>query len=172
MRKLSFVILALCAAGVLGVAGAPAAEIKIGAVDFQRIVKNSTVGNQLEAELTAESERIRGELEKEKKELEDLKAKLEREAVVMSREVKEEKEIEFRVKLRNLQENDRQHRADFNKLRNEKLQGLQNEVLEIVTDLGKKGNYDVILSEISVLYASSSVDLTDAVIKTLNARHK
>jgi outer membrane protein len=172
MRKISGMILALCAAVCLGVTGAQAAELKIGAVDFQRIIKNSTEGNRIESELKAEGERIRAELEKEKKELEELQAKLEREAVVMSREVKEEKEIEFRVKLRSLQENDRQHRAEFTKLRNEKLQGLQNEVLEIVTDLGKKGNYDVILSEISVLYASSAVDLTDAVIKTLNARHK
>lgn len=172
MQKISLGILVLCVAAVLGVAGVQAAETKIGAVDFQRIVKNSNQGNKIEAELKAESERIRAELEAQKKELEDLKGKLEREAVVMSREVKEEKEIEFRVKVRNLQEADRQHRQDFNKLRAEKLQALQNEVLEIVTDLGKKGNYDLILSEISVLYASSAVDLTDAVIKTLNARQK
>jgi outer membrane protein len=172
MQKFSLGILVLCVAAVLGVAGVQAAETKIGAVDFQRIVKNSNQGNKIEAELKAESDRIRAELEAQKKELEDLKGKLEREAVVMSREVKEEKEIEFRVKVRNLQEADRQHRQDFNKLRAEKLQALQNEVLEIVTDLGKKGNYDLILSEISVLYASSAVDLTDAVIKTLNSRQK
>jgi outer membrane protein len=172
MQKISLVILALCVAAVVGVAGAQAAETKIGAVDFQRIVKNSNQGNKIEAELKAESERIRAQLEAQKKELDELKAKLEREEVVMSREVKEEKEIEYRVKVRNLQEADRQHRQEFNKLRAEKLQALQNEVLEIVTDLGKKGNYDLIMSEISVLYASSAVDLTDAVIKTLNSRQK
>jgi len=147
-----------------------AAEMKIGLIDFQEVVGKSQPGQKIEAELKKEGERMEGELTKDKEELTALKEKLEREAMVMSREAREEKEIEFRVKARNLQEKEKRYRTEFLGKQRQEVDKLRGVVLEIAQDLGKKEGYTLVLSKVGVLYHDASVDLTDKVVQLLNQR--
>ncbi len=147
-----------------------ATEIKIGMVDFQQVVEKSEPGQKIEASLKKEGERMEAELNKDKDELKSLKEKLEREAMVMSREAREEKEIEFRVKARNLQEKEKRYRAEFVGKQRQEVDKIRKVVLEIAQDVGKKEGFTIIVSKVGVLYHDSSVDLTDKVVKALNQR--
>jgi len=147
-----------------------AAEIKIGMIDFQMAVEKSQPGQKMEADLKKEGERMEAELTKDKEELTALKEKLEREAMVMSREAREEKEIEFRVKARNLQEKEKRYRDEFIGKQRQEVSKLQKVVLEIAQELGKKEGFTIVLSKAGVLYYDSSVDLTDKVVQLLNQR--
>jgi outer membrane protein len=147
-----------------------AAEIKVGIIDFQQVVEQSEPGQKIEASLKTEGERMEAELNKDKDELKSLKEKLEREAMVMSREAREEKEIEFRVKARNLQEKEKRYRAEFVGKQRQEVDKLRKVVLEIAQDVGKKEGFTLIVSKVGVLYHDSSVDLTDKVVKELNQR--
>jgi len=150
--------------------GLQAAEMKIGMIDFQAVVGKSQPGQQIEADLKKDGERMEAELTKDKEELTALKEKLEREAMVMSREAREEKEIEFRVKARNLQEKEKRYRAEFMGRQRQEVDKLRKVVLEIAQDLGKKEGYTLVLSKVGVLYYDASVDLTDKVVQLLNKR--
>jgi outer membrane protein len=147
-----------------------AAEMKIGMIDFQAAVEKSQPGQKIEAELKKEGERMEAELTKDKDELTALKEKLEREAMVMSREAREEKEIEFRVKARNLQEKEKRYRSDFMGKQRQEVDKLRTVVLEIAQELGKKEGFTLVLSKVGVLYYDASVDLTDKVVQLLNKR--
>ena len=147
-----------------------AAEMKIGMIDFQAAVEKSQPGQKIEAELKKEGERMEAELTKDKDELTALKEKLEREAMVMSREAREEKEIEFRVKARNLQEKEKRYRAEFMGKQRQEIDKLRTVVLEIAQELGKKEGFTLVLSKVGVLYHDASVDLTDKVVQLLNQR--
>ena len=147
-----------------------AAEMKIGMIDFQAAVEKSQPGQKIEAELKKEGERMEAELTKDKDELTALKEKLEREAMVMSREAREEKEIEFRVKARNLQEKEKRYRAEFVGKQRQEIDKLRTVVLEIAQELGKKEGFTLVLSKVGVLYHDASVDLTDNVVQLLNQR--
>jgi outer membrane protein len=147
-----------------------AAEIKIGLIDFQAVVEKSQPGQKVEADLKKEGERMEAELTKDKEDLTALKEKLEREAMVMSREAREEKEIEFRVKARNLQEKEKRYRTEFMGKQRQEVDKLRKVVLEIAQELGKKEGYTLVLSKVGVLYYDSSVDLTDKVAQLLNQR--
>jgi len=149
---------------------AQATEMKLAVVDFQQVVEKSEPGQKIEASLKAEGERMEAELNKDKDELKSLKEKLEREAMVMSREAREEKEIEFRVKARNLQEKEKRYRAEFVGKQRQEVDKLRKVVLEIAQDVGKKEGFTLIVSKVGVLYHDSSVDLTDTVVKELNQR--
>jgi outer membrane protein len=149
---------------------AQAAEMKIGMIDFQVAVEKSQPGQKIEAELKKEGERMEAELTKDKDELTALKEKLEREAMVMSREAREEKEIEFRVKARNLQEKEKRYRSEFMGKQRQEVDKLRTVVLEIAQELGKKEGFTLVLSKVGVLYNDASVDLTDKVVKLLNQR--
>jgi outer membrane protein len=147
-----------------------AAEMKVGIIDFQEVVEKSQPGQKIEAELKKEGERMEAELTKDKDELTALKEKLEREAMVMSREAREEKEIEFRVKARNLQEKEKRYRSEFMGKQRQEVDKLRTVVLEIAQELGKKEGFTLVLSKVGVLYNDASVDLTDKVVKLLNQR--
>ena len=88
----------------------------------------------------------------------------------MSREAREEKEIEFRVKARNLQEKEKRYRAEFVGKQRQEVDKLRKVVLEIAQEVGKKEGFTLIVSKVGVLYHDSSVDLTDEVVKLLNQR--
>lgn len=147
-----------------------AAEIKIGMIDFQQVVEKSEPGQKIEASLKKEGERMEAELTKDKEELKALKEKLDREAMVMSREAREEKEIEFRVKARNLQEKEKRYRTEFVGKQRQEVNKLRKVVLEIVQDIGKKEGFTLVLSKVGVLYHDHAVDLTDNVVTLLNKR--
>ena len=146
------------------------AEVKIGMIDFQVAVEKSQPGQKMEAEWKKEGERMEAELTKDKEGLTALKEKLEREAMVMSREAREEKEIEFRVKARNLQEKEKRYRDEFIGKQRQAVGQLQKVVVEIAQELGKKEGFTLVLSKAGVLYNDASVDLTDKVVQLLNQR--
>lgn len=147
-----------------------AADVKIGIVDFQAVVEKSQPGQAIETELKTEGQRMEAELTKDKEELEALKEKLEREAMVMSREAREEKEIEFRVKARNLQEKEKRYRGQFVGKQRQEVDKLRRVVLEIAQEIGEKEGFTMILSKAGVLFHDTSVDLTDKVVQLLNKR--
>ncbi len=157
---------------LMAASAAKAADVKIGVVDFKLILENSSVGKKVNADLKKEFKRMESDFEIKKNELEELKKKLEREAMVMSREMREEKEIELRVKFKNAQELEKKYRQELMEQEKNAVNEIQKEVLEILKDVGKKEKYTLISSKIGVLYADDTVDLTDRVIKILNERHK
>jgi outer membrane protein len=152
--------------------GAPvqAADIKIGIVDFQQVVEQSKPGQSVEADLKKEGERLESELTKDQEELKALQEKIEREAMVMSREAREEKEIEFRVKARNLQEKEKRYKAEFVGKQRQEVDNLRKVVLEIAQEVGKKEGFTLVVSKVGVLYNDPAVDLTSRVVKLLNER--
>ena len=168
LTKTAFFILIMLAVS-MGYS-AQAADLKVGVVDFQQIVEKSEPGQKVEAGLKQEGERMEAELTKDKEELQALKEKMEREGMVMSREAREEKEIEFRVKARNLQEKDQRYRAEFVGKQRQEIDKLRKVVLEIVKEIGKSEGYTLVLSKVGVLYNDPAVDLTEKVVKLLNQR--
>ena len=150
--------------------GAQAAEVKIGVIDFQQVVEKSEPGQRVEAGLKKEGERIEAELTKDQDELKALKEKMEREAMVMSREAREEKEIEFRVKARNFQEKEQEFRKMYVEKRNKEVNNLRKVVVEIAQEIGKKEGFTMVMSNAGVLYNDPAIDLTDKVVAMLNQR--
>ncbi len=149
-----------------------AAELKIGVVDFQEVLAGSEPGKQFEAEMRKEGQQMEDEIKQSGDELKALKEKLEREAMVMSEKAKEEKQIEFNVKLSSLKKRQEQYRKDFLTKQRKEVSRFQRDVLEIAHEIGKKEKYSLIISKEALLYMDGAVDITPKVIKVINQRHK
>ncbi len=148
------------------------AEQKIGFVDFKLILEKSKVGQKVNAELKNDFQRMEKDFDAKKKEIEDLKSRLEKEAMVMSREMREEKEIELRVKVKGAQDLERKYRQELLQKEKGAVEDIQKDVVEIVQEIGQKEKFSLILSKVSVIYGDKAVDLTDQVIKALDSRKK
>jgi outer membrane protein len=145
---------------------------KIGLVDFQKILDNSTAGKAAQAEINKKGEAMESEIKKMGEEVESLKNNLEREALVMSREAREEKERELRMKISDFRDLQARHVQTFKEAERELVQKIQVEVIDLLKEMGAKGNYQLILErrESGALYFLDSMDLTDQIIEAYNKK--
>jgi len=145
---------------------------KIGLVDFQKVLDNSTTGKSAQAEINKKGQAMEAEIRKMGEEAEALKNNLEREALVMSREAKEEKERELRAKVTDLRTVQNKHMQTFREAERELVQKIQKEVMDLVKEIGVKEGYQLILEkrESGAVYFLDSMDITNQVIEAYNKK--
>jgi outer membrane protein len=144
---------------------------KIGVVEFQRLFENSDAGKEIKAEITEKGKKMEADLQTQGAEIEDLKKRLEREALVMSKEMREEKEREFRIKVNDIKTLKKKYEAELQDVQKKLMKDLQAATLEIIDEIGKKGGYLMIMDKRGVLYSPSTIDITDQVVKEFNLRY-
>ncbi len=169
-RRNLLVPLALACA-VLLLAGPVAAEpVKIGYVDIQRVIDESTLGQQANAKLRKDFERRAAELKNMDKELENVRKELDSKGSVMSAERRRQLEEEFRRDRRDFKRADRDNREEFNIKGKQLLVDILPKIVKAVQAIGKERGYTLILQnkpEI-LLYLADRVDVTSEVIARLN----
>jgi outer membrane protein len=166
-----WVILTIMAVIVCANTGLSADVAKIGVVEFQRLLDNSEAGKEFKAKITEKGKKMEAELKSKGAEIEELKKRLEREALVMSKEMREQKEREFRIKVNDIKTLQKKYEAELQGIQKKMMGELQAATLEIINDIGKSGGYLMIMDKRGVLYAPSTVDITDDVIKRYNANY-
>jgi outer membrane protein len=144
---------------------------KIGVVNFQTILEKSDAGKMAMAEINKHGKELEASLKKKGKEIEETKNKLEREALVMSKEMRDEKEREIRINTNDLKILQNKYTADLRQLEAKLVRNIQKEVLEIIADIGKKEGFLVIFEkrEAGVMYSPDTIDITDRVIQKYNS---
>jgi outer membrane protein len=144
---------------------------KIGIVNFQTILEKSDAGKMAMAEINKHGKELEANLKKKGKEIEEAKNKLEREALVMSKDMREEKEREIRINTNDLKILQNKYTADLRQLEAKLVRDIQKEVLEIVADIGKKEGFLVIFEkrEAGVMYSPDTIDITDRLIQKYNS---
>jgi outer membrane protein len=143
---------------------------KIGVIDLQKILETSTSGKAIQAELKLQKQKMESDLKQKGTEIEKISKRLERESMVMSKEMRDEKEREQRIKINDFKTLQKRFRADLQKLEGRLMNQLQKDIKEIVDAVGKKGGYLMIINKYSVLYSPGSIDITNDLIKKLNAK--
>ncbi|MFH1991026.1 MAG: OmpH family outer membrane protein [Pseudomonadota bacterium] len=144
---------------------------KIGIVDFQKILETSSAGKKAQAEISKQGKNMEADLKERGAEIDEIKKKLEREALVMSKEMREEREREIRIKINDFKTLQQKYMTDFKLLEQRHVGRIQKDLLELIEDIGKKEGYLLILEkrEGGVLYAPKTNDITDKLIQIYNA---
>jgi outer membrane protein len=145
---------------------------KIGMIDLQKVLETSSAGKASQAEINKQGKAMEAQFKKAKDDLEEMKKRIEREALVMSKEARDEKEREFRIKVNDLRELENKFKQDLNILNRRLVKQLQDDVFNIVEEIGKKEGYALIVekNEGGVVYALSGIDITDKIIQLYNVR--
>ena len=156
-------VLVLMAAGLI----APAAfsqDVKIGYVDLRRAFYEYDKTKTLEEELEALTEDTQ---DKRTKMIEEI-TKMRDEAALMSDDAKKKKQRMIDAKLAELQEFDRDARANILNKKNDMFRVVIEDIQAVVEKMGKEGGYDYILDSRQLMYTNENFDLTDEVLKRLN----
>ncbi|NNG00656.1 MAG: OmpH family outer membrane protein [Desulfobacteraceae bacterium] len=141
---------------------------KIGLVNFQRIFENSAAGKAAKVEINQQGKKMEEDLKTKGGELDQLKKKFEQEAVLMDKAMRETKEREFRIKVNDFKTLQKKYELEMQRIQKQIVDRLRKEVLKIVEAIGKKEGYLMIMEQRGVLYAPTSLDITDQVIQGYN----
>ncbi len=151
--------------------GAPfAGNAKIGYVDFNRALNEVYDGKNASKRLKSEFKEKQQKLNLLQKELTSMKEAIDRDRLLLSSDIIEERERAYRQKLSDVQ----RRFAEFQREMSEREAHLTEEILKglksIVRSIGDDEGYALILekSQEIVLYAPAAEDLTDLVIKQYN----
>lgn len=146
---------------------------KIGIVTFQDILEKSEAGKAAQTQVKKAGKEMEDNLKTRGKEIEELQKKLEREALVMSKEMREQKEREGRIMVGDFKSLQQKYKEDFQRLEARLVKQMETDVFRIVGDIGKKEGYLLILEKVEagVVYAPTAIDITDKVIQQYNSEY-
>ena len=162
-------IMGIALAVLLAAAPAANADLKIGYVDAAKVLDQAPQAEQVTNKLKQEFSGRDKDLQDSRKQLKDMEDKMARDGAIMSDAERGKLEREILVKKRDLQNAADAFRDDLNLRRNDEMNKLLAVVQQAIIGIGKEQKYDLIVYE-GVAYASDAIDLTDEVLKKLNAQ--
>ncbi|MCC7099724.1 MAG: OmpH family outer membrane protein [Rubrivivax sp.] len=157
------------AALVLAAAAVPAAaqELKIGYVNSERVLRDSTPAKAAQSKLEAEFGKRDRELNDQAGKLKAAADKLDKDAPTLGEAERNRRQRELVEQDRDLQRKRREFQEDLNQRKNEELASVVERANRVIKQIFDQEKYDLILQE--VVFAGPRVDITDKVIKSLNA---
>lgn len=174
MRRftLTLIILGAALAVALPAVRATAADLKIGIVDLQRALNESSAGKKAKDQFKGEFEKMQSGLKSEKDALDRLKDDLDKKSVVLSEDQRKTKMEDFERRRRDLRRKLEDSDAELRKKDQELTGSILKDLAVVIQEIGEREGYTLILenSSSSVLYGSKSIDITDAVIKAFDAK--
>ena len=179
-RKLSFGLLLILMCFCLASAVAEAADVKIGTISLQQIVMSSKAGAEAQKTLEQKANEFKAKLEKEGEELENLRLEIEKKSSVWSAEVRADKERDYQKLLRSFQIKQEDAQYELKQLEAKVMGPILQDLHEAIKTVGKENGYTIILensrkgiqSQIGLMYADESLDVSGLVLKELDKREK
>lgn len=165
--KPSWLLAVLLAANCLV---ASAQDFKVGYVNTQTITTQSAPAKVAQAKLEQEFSKRQKELTDQQASLKSFGEKFERDAPTLSESQRTARQKEGAEMSRDLQRRQREFQEDLNGRRNEELQQVLDRATKAVKQVADSEKYDVVLQE--VVYVNTKHDITDKVLKILNAGTK
>ena len=143
-----------------------AAEVKVGFVNSDRVMKEATPAKKAQQKLEKEFEKRDQDLQRIAKQLQGMQEALEKNSMTMGEGERRNKEREFNELNRDFQRKQREFREDLNQRRNEELASVLERANKTIKQIAEADKYDIIFQE--AVYASPRIDITDKVIKALS----
>jgi len=147
---------------------AAAQDLKIGVVNIPVLMDRAPQTAAAMEALQEEFAPRQREFLAKQKELEDLTAKIQKDASVMGETERRNAEKNFRDLQREVARIQDEFREDLNLRQNEELGALQRQLLKEVQDYAQAQGYDLVVGD-GVLYASSAVNITEEVLRAVEA---
>ena len=142
------------------------AEIKIGFVRVDQILKDAPQATESNKKLETE---FKTRTEKLKKQISDLNEKekdYKKNSLTMSDDEKDKNQRKLQQTRIDIQRTERELREDIDLRRREEITKLQNKVTKVIEILAEKEKFDLILYT-GVAYSSNKIDITPLILKEL-----
>lgn len=172
MRKLLLSFLAAAALLTAGSAFAastptPPANLKVGVLDVQQVLQKSPQIAAINNQLTKEFKPRQDKLTALQKQLQNESDNLNKNANVMSDSERNKLQDKVMADKVEMQTQIVSFQRDLQQAQNKAMQDFMGQLTQVVNNIAKKGNYDLILQRAGVPFANDNLDVTDQVLKEL-----
>ena len=154
----------------LAAVGAHAQELKVGFVNSDRVLREAVPAKAAQTRLESEFSKRQKEGEDSANKLKAAADKLDKESPTLSEAERNRRQRDLVEQDRELQRKRREFQEDLNQRKNEELASVVERANKVVKQIYESEKYDLILQGDVVIFASSRIDITDKVIKALNAQ--
>jgi outer membrane protein len=158
----------LAAAGMLVAAPVWSMDLKIGVVDYGRLVEESPQAKSALEAIRNEFTPRQRELQNQQASLKNKEDKLQKDGATMTPDQRSNMEKDLRDSYRELQRKQSEVQDDFNARRNEEMSRLQKTLIEQVRTYAKAQNFDLVIAD-GVIYTTPTIDITPAILAQLQA---
>jgi len=143
------------------------ASIKLGYVDLQKAITETSHGKAAKKKLEKEFKKKQAQLKKREADLKKMSADLEKKSLVLSDDVRLKKQQNLQQEMLKYRELVGKSQLEIQKKERELTLPIVKKLQKIIAAIAKKEGYTMVLekSEQSVLWASKDADLTDRVVK-------
>src|SRR5580700_8380728 len=162
-RSIPFAALALCICGLLGAQQA-SAEMKVGVVNFQKLLEEAPQTKTAMQALETEFAPRRRELLTMQNDLKARDEKLQREGAVMAEADRAKAEKNLRDEQREFSRKASEFQDDASTRRNEELGKVQRFLAGEVQSYSNTQGFDLVIAGDTLLYAKSALDITPNVL--------
>ncbi|WP_109994411.1 OmpH family outer membrane protein [Salinisphaera sp. LB1] len=139
---------------------------KIGAVDLDRLVRESPQAQTAKKNMAERFAKRKQALEKASNTLQAKMDRLKEKADSMSDDRRDQLSAAIRDDKHQLQRKRSRYNDDVSDAEQKELAHMRSDLRQVIDDYAKNNGYDLIVGD-SVLYASDSVDITDAILQRL-----
>jgi len=150
-------------------AAVPATELKIGFVDYGRLMEESPQAKAAQESIRTEFAPRQRDLQTQQQTLKAKEEKLQKDGATMTDDQRTRTEKDLREGYRDLARKQQEAQDDLTARRNEEMSRLQRTLIEEVRTYAKAQNYDLVIAE-SVIYATPTIDITQAILSALQSR--
>jgi outer membrane protein len=145
------------------------AEVKIGVVDYGRLMQESPQAKTLTEALNAEFGPRVQRLVADEQSLKARGEKFQKDSATMTADQKSKAEKDLRDGLRDLERKKGELQDDSNAKRQEEMNKLQRTLIGEVREYAKAQAFDIVIAD-GVIYHTPTVDITPAILQALNSR--
>jgi outer membrane protein len=149
-------------------AAASAQELKIGYVNSDRVLRDAIPAKAAQAKLEAEFSKREKDLTELAGRLKAASDKLDKDSPTLSETERTRRQRELVDQDREMQRRRREFQEDLSQRKNEELATVVERTNRVIKQIFETEKYDLILQE--AVFWSPKVDITDKVIKALNAQ--
>ena len=165
LRTLKMLVVAALLAGTA--AGVSAQELKIGYVNSDRVLRDALPAKAAQAKLEAEFSKREKDLTDQANRLKAASDRLDKDSPTLPEPERVRRQRELVDQDRELQRKRREFQEDLSQRKNEELGAVVERTNRVIKQIFESEKYDLILQE--AVFWSPKVDITDKVIKALNA---
>jgi outer membrane protein len=153
---------------VVASVNAQAQELKIGYVNSDRVLRDAVPAKAAQTKLEAEFSKRDKDLNDLALKLKTAADKLEKDAPTLAETERSRRQRELVEQDREIQRKRREFQEDLNQRKNEELSSVVERANKVIKQIFETEKYDLILQE--AVFAGPKVDITEKVIKALNAQ--
>jgi outer membrane protein len=155
-------------AGTFAVLPAWAVDLKIGVVDYGKLMEQSPQAKTVVDAIRTEFTPRQRDLQNEQQSLKAKEDKLQKDGATMTEDQRQRSEKELRDSYRDLSRKQQEVQDDFNARRNEEMSRLQRTLIEEVRVYAKAQNFDLVIAD-GVIYSTPTLDITPAILTALQS---